>query len=339
MPGGILITLAGGPTTWAGTTAPLTAEQLAQLKGGVLYINVHTAANIGGEIRGQIGFEPTASGDGCTADCRSNETCGNGVIDGHVGEACDDGNIIAGDGCDDTCQFEACSFSSSPALGTRSFSLNPATSALFNSILGFGTPVGNINVTSGPFSLTAGATDANGSAPVTLDSDVIVQIDIPLGGTVQCLKFLAAGSSGNLHCCGGHAVGMSFTRDSNTGGVPTSGGQANGPAIQLGGVGLGGRGDLLMAFQVQETGGATGFNCLTATYGGGSTRIWTTGTATARILRPGQGGPLFEFSATGQPFDCSAWTVTDGPGTLNSADTALNAAGSIDAGNLRRFDD
>jgi len=94
-----------------------------------------------------------------------------------------------------------------------------------------------------------------------------------------------------------------------------------------------------MAFQVQESGGATGFNCLTATYGGGSTQFWTTGTATARVLRPLQGGPMFEFSATGQPFDCSAWTVEDGPGTLNGADTALNATPAIDGGNLRRFDD
>jgi cysteine-rich repeat protein len=339
VPGPILITLAGGPTSWAGTTAPLTAEQLAQLKGGTLYINVHTAANIAGEIRGQIAFAATASGDGCTANCRSNETCGNGVIDEHIGEACDDGNVLAGDGCDATCQFESCSFTSGPALGTRTFSLNPATSGLANSILGLGFQLGTINVTSGPFSLTAGATDAGGSAPVTLDSDVIIQIDIPLGGTVQCLKFLSAGSTGDLHCCGGHAVGMSFTRDSNTGGIPTTGGQNNGPAIRLGGIGMGGRGDLLMAFQVQESGGGNGFNCLTATYGPPTTQHWTTGTATARVLRPLQGGPLFEFSATGAPFECSAWTSEDGPGTLKSADTALAATPTIDAGNMRTLDD
>jgi cysteine-rich repeat protein len=315
-------------------------EQLAQLKGGALYVNVHTAANTGGEIRGQLGFAPTASGDGCSADCRSNETCGNGVIDTQTGEACDDGNVTPGDGCDATCQFEACSFSSSPALGTRTFSLNPATSARLLSIGPSVITIGEINVTSGPFSLTAGPTDANGSATVTLDSDVIVQIDIPLGNAVECLKFLSAGSSGNLHCCGGHAVGMSFTRDSNTGGIPPTPPSANnGPAVQLGGVGMGGRGDLLMAFQVQQLLGSTGLDCLTATYSGGSTQLWTTGTATARVLRPLQGGPMFEFSATGQPFDCSAWTVEDGPGTLNRADTELGATSAIDGGNLRRFDD
>jgi hypothetical protein len=132
---------------------------------------------------------------------------------------------------------------------------------------------------------------------------------------------------------------MSNTRDSNTGGTPTSGGQANGPAIQLGGVGMGGIGDLLMAFSVRQSGGPLGFDCATATYGAPQTQLWTTGTATARILRPLQGGPLFEFALTGEPFDCSAWTTENGPGKLLSADTALNATPAIDAGNLRRFDD
>ena len=64
VPGPIIINLVGGPAIWSGTTAPLTAEQKAQLKAGLLYVNVHTAANVNGEIRGQIGFGPTASGDG-----------------------------------------------------------------------------------------------------------------------------------------------------------------------------------------------------------------------------------------------------------------------------------
>ncbi len=40
-------------------------------------------------------------GDGCSADCLSNETCGNGVTDD--GELCDDGNRIAGDDCSPDC--------------------------------------------------------------------------------------------------------------------------------------------------------------------------------------------------------------------------------------------
>jgi cysteine-rich repeat protein len=48
----------------------------------------------------------TTSGDGCRADCRSDETCGNGQQD--VGEACDDGNTADGDGCRADCRLGAC---------------------------------------------------------------------------------------------------------------------------------------------------------------------------------------------------------------------------------------
>ena len=47
-------------------------------------------------------------GDGCSADCRSNEQCGNGVIDDALGETCDDGNTVKGDGCQDTCRVAVC---------------------------------------------------------------------------------------------------------------------------------------------------------------------------------------------------------------------------------------
>jgi cysteine-rich repeat protein len=48
----------------------------------------------------------TSSGDGCSADCLSDETCGNGVLDVAVGEACDDGNTAGGDGCSADCQSD-----------------------------------------------------------------------------------------------------------------------------------------------------------------------------------------------------------------------------------------
>lgn len=44
------------------------------------------------------------SGDGCTADCASDERCGNGVLD--TGEACDDGNALSHDGCASQCVRE-----------------------------------------------------------------------------------------------------------------------------------------------------------------------------------------------------------------------------------------
>ena len=47
------------------------------------------------------------AGDGCAADCRSDETCGNGVRDGVAFEQCDDGNLIGHDGCASGCRPEA----------------------------------------------------------------------------------------------------------------------------------------------------------------------------------------------------------------------------------------
>nr|HEX4312559.1 DUF4215 domain-containing protein [Kofleriaceae bacterium] len=46
----------------------------------------------------------TVSGDGCSADCKSDETCGNRIVDTDVGETCDDGNTVSGDGCSANCQ-------------------------------------------------------------------------------------------------------------------------------------------------------------------------------------------------------------------------------------------
>ena len=43
------------------------------------------------------------NGDGCSANCTSDESCGNGTIDISVGEACDDGNRESGDRCSGDC--------------------------------------------------------------------------------------------------------------------------------------------------------------------------------------------------------------------------------------------
>jgi cysteine-rich repeat protein len=49
----------------------------------------------------------TAAGDECSAQCDSNETCGNGVVDIITGEECDDGIVgLSGDGCSSACRLE-----------------------------------------------------------------------------------------------------------------------------------------------------------------------------------------------------------------------------------------
>lgn len=51
----------------------------------------------------------TAFADGCSGDCLSDETCGNGYVDTAIDEACDDGNTVSGDGCVADCsKFEIC---------------------------------------------------------------------------------------------------------------------------------------------------------------------------------------------------------------------------------------
>jgi hypothetical protein len=55
VPGDIVFTLAKvNDTTFTGETEPLTEAQLQTLMEGGFYVNVHTVANLAGEIRGQI---------------------------------------------------------------------------------------------------------------------------------------------------------------------------------------------------------------------------------------------------------------------------------------------
>lgn len=53
----------------------------------------------------------TTDGDGCSADCTSDESCGNGIIDtvdsANPKESCDDGNTRALDGCSPDCHLES----------------------------------------------------------------------------------------------------------------------------------------------------------------------------------------------------------------------------------------
>jgi len=49
------------------------------------------------------------NGDGCSADCKSAEACGDGVLNTEAGEVCDDGNTVSGDGCSADCKsLEQC---------------------------------------------------------------------------------------------------------------------------------------------------------------------------------------------------------------------------------------
>jgi hypothetical protein len=51
---GVAVPLGNNPTSPIHGTATLTDAQIADLRAGKWYVNVHTAANPGGEIRGQM---------------------------------------------------------------------------------------------------------------------------------------------------------------------------------------------------------------------------------------------------------------------------------------------
>jgi len=48
----------------------------------------------------------TKDGDGCSANCKSDESCGNGILDTAAGEVCDDSNTKDGDHCSANCKSD-----------------------------------------------------------------------------------------------------------------------------------------------------------------------------------------------------------------------------------------
>lgn len=59
----------------------------------------------------------TVGGDGCSANCLSDETCGNGITE--LAEDCDDGNTVSGDGCSAVCVYEGTAGSGSSYCGSN----------------------------------------------------------------------------------------------------------------------------------------------------------------------------------------------------------------------------
>jgi cysteine-rich repeat protein len=69
-----------------------------------------TALNVCGDGRVSLGEVcddgNVIGGDGCRYDCQKIEICGDGTQD--IGEDCDDGNLVDGDGCGPTCTPSFC---------------------------------------------------------------------------------------------------------------------------------------------------------------------------------------------------------------------------------------
>lgn len=87
VPGGIVFPLSTtGPNSFGGMTAPLTDLQIAKLRAGFYYLNIHTTTFGAGEIRGQITPSFTGYGPGCagTAGVPNFDASGTPVPNGNL---------------------------------------------------------------------------------------------------------------------------------------------------------------------------------------------------------------------------------------------------------------
>ena len=241
-----------------------------------------------------------------------------------------------------------------PVPGDRTFAVsytpsNPNSSHFFTSYLPGGQPVDSDFA--GTLHLTAGTPGADGVATLTLSQDSTVHFK-DIGGGAECVKFLVDGSSlctgagaplpcctgagtgscaaqGKIDCDGGALVGTTMTQDS-------MGAGPNGPTtstFEQGAPGRPGDGYVHVAAVAVTCAGVLGIpgacpgglpnsadDCnkpgmVDYSKGFMFDLALTTGTVTATVQNPRQGNPA-TITRTGQPFDCSAFTGTGGPGVL-----------------------
>jgi|GEM_PF-2529974 len=101
--------------TSAGLLASCTAADFAavaaavdaavQAQGALLHVRCGDGVTAGHE---QCDDGNAVAGDGCESDCTFTLRCGNGVVQPENNEQCDDGNLNNGDGCDHNCIVEVC---------------------------------------------------------------------------------------------------------------------------------------------------------------------------------------------------------------------------------------
>jgi len=217
-----------------------------------------------------------------------------------------------------------------PVPGDRAFTVaynptNPNGSHFFSSYVNGASVDSDFG---GILHLTAGTPGPDGVASLTISQDSFIHFK-DIGGGAECVKFIAAGSEGKLDCDGGTPVGTVQTQDS-------MGTGANGPTtstFEQGSPGRPGDGYVRTMVQAVTCAGVLGIpgacpgglpnsaeDCQVPGMVDYSKAFMfdlaiTTGSVTATVEHPRQNNPA-TITRTGQPFDCSAFTGSGGPGVL-----------------------
>jgi len=131
------------------------------------------------------------SGDGCSDTCQEEvSVCGNGILESWGGETCDDGNIISGDGCSATCIID----SSPPVVPPGGGGGGGGGGGTSSGSGGSGTPSGlGSSSTSTPsrcnFDLPCdeASLNLNGKAPVLITDNGEVRLALDSSNPSDCL--------------------------------------------------------------------------------------------------------------------------------------------------------
>ena len=270
------------------------------------------------------------------------EFCGDGAVNQAPLEDCDGDSTpcAPGDICNELCQCVP------QILGTRTFSLDPATSSFISNLTGpipLASPTGTIE-------LDGGQVDVFGNAPVSLLAPpyiITTDLNIGLPQTI-CHEILSC--TGTVHCTGGTNVDVLETLDSLPVSQPSciqdgANSCPNDPSSvccsnACEGVGVGGGNPFSVATGVNPTdsgpgalllicdmrtieGLPLGTDCSAQDYSSQTieTHALTTGSATSQVINhcAGTGAPpdvVPTFGTTGVNLDCSDWSSEDGDGTI-----------------------
>jgi hypothetical protein len=206
------------------------------------------------------------------------------------------------------------------------------TGPFFSSPLGTSTPLGELE---GTLELVGGVIDADGIAPVDVSGPTYYSAPI-LNGQFGLLCIRVDSCSGFIDCDGGSAVDSLMVQDSNGPGL-------NGLGVTITtGVGEAGPAGTMQLDCMQtyvQLGPGEGDDCQAIDYPAVQRIIYTTGTAEAFFINGAPKIGTGRIVGSGEPFSCSSWTVSDGPGRLASTYLVEEEPRAGDVANLNVLGD